>query len=617
MALFLASGGKCGACGSPLLPGWHADHKQAWTHGGPTDVVNGQALCPACNLSKGDRSMGWTGPSLRGWQREALDAYLGSNSGDFLTVATPGAGKTTFALRVAHELLTAGVITRVIVVVPTEHLKVQWADNAHKCGIALDPSTKNADGLENPSDYKGAVLTYAQVASTPDLHRLGCGQRPTLVILDEIHHAGDEKAWGAAVQTAFGPARRRLAMSGTPFRSDNNPIPFVQYGEDGKSQADYSYGYGRAIRDGVCRQVDFHFYDGEMKWQGSDHVTSSANLSAELQRSDASAALETALDPGTGWMRKLLGHADNALRQLRTEVPKAGGLVIAYRGSQARAYAQMLFEITGERPTVVLSEDGPEANAGIEAFAQSTARWLVAVRMVSEGVDVPRLAVGVYATQTKTEMFFRQAVGRFVRRKKDEEHPALIFAPAIAPLRVLAAQVEKEIQHELKLEEEEFEKEQGEESNGQQTFELFARIPIAASEPTFDRAIHGGEEYTPEEHEYAQRILQQYSFPSSALPSLRQMVREQLGVPQARVTIETPAPAKDANAGTPAFRLRKLKRDEVSRLARRISIVAGLEHAVVQGRINEAMGVRKRADASIKQLETGAAFAHRWLKEIT
>ncbi|WP_309117554.1 DEAD/DEAH box helicase family protein [Saccharothrix sp.] len=616
VALYLAAGGHCERCGTELEPGWHGDHGRPWAGGGPTDVTNGWALCPPCNRIKGAKLAEWTGAELREWQREALNAYLSRNQKDFLAVATPGAGKTTFALRVAHELLVAGEVARIVVVVPTEHLKVQWANSAHACGIALDPSTKNADGLENHSDYQGAALTYAQVASTPHLHRLGCGRRRTLVILDEIHHAGEEKAWGSAIESAFESAQRRLTMSGTPFRSDNNKIPFVTYGADGKSRADFTYGYGRAIRDQVCRQVDFHFYDGEMKWMGSDSVTSSANLSAELQKSDRSAALETALEPNTGWMRKLLVHADDALKDLRAEVPNAGGLVIAYRGAQARAYADMLKDITGEMPTVVLSEDGPEANARIEAYSKSRNRWLVAVRMVSEGVDVPRLAVGVYATQTKTEMFFRQAVGRFVRRKPDEEHPALIFAPAISPLRIMAAQVEKEIQHELNLEQEEFDKNSDENTEGQQVLELFARIPIAASDPKFDRAIHGGEEYTPEENEYAHRMLQQYGFPTTALSSMRRMVREQLGVPQAKVTIERPAPAAAA-PGTPAFRLKKIRRDELSRLSRRIGIVTGMQHAIVQGKINENMGVRTRAAANIKQLDAGVAFALRWLKEIT
>lgn len=602
VALYLAADGHCTQCGTELQPGWHADHRHPWSNGGPTDVTNGQALCPDCNLKKGTRMTVWPGPNLRDWQRQALDAYIAKDDADFLTVATPGAGKTKFALRLAHELLASGIVSRVVVVVPTEHLKVQWANSAHECGIALDPTTKNASGLEVATDYRGAVLTYAQVSMQPDLHRMGC-RRPTLVILDEVHHAGDEKAWGDAVRHAFGPAARRLALSGTPFRSDNSAIPFVTYDEEGKSVADFAYGYGRAIRDGVCRQVDFHFYDGEMRWMDSGVVTSSANLSANLADGDASAALDTALDPKTGWMRGVLQVADKALTDLRQEAPNAGGLVIAYRGGQARAYAKILAEITGEQPTVVLSEDGPSANAAIERFSESTGRWLVAVRMVSEGVDVPRLAVGVYGTKTKTEMFFRQAVGRFVRRGKDEDHTALVFAPALPGLRVMAAQIEEEIRHEIDREAEELDKAQREAGSQQLGLE-FPHIPIGASEPVFDRAIHGGQEYTAEENARAEALLKKHGFPPSSLAALRKLVREDLASPQ---PVTVPEPVAEA-VQAPAYKVKKSLKGQLTTLARRLAIATGGDHQAVQFEINQFMGVRKRDQATIEQLRRGIEY---------
>jgi superfamily II DNA or RNA helicase len=96
-------------------------------------------------------------------------------------------------------------------------------------------------------------VTYAGVAVNPLAHRIRTERFKTLVILDEVHHAGDALSWGEAVREAFEPARRRLALTGTPFRSDINPIPFVRYepGPDGipRSVADYTYGYGHALAD--------------------------------------------------------------------------------------------------------------------------------------------------------------------------------------------------------------------------------------------------------------------------------------------------------------------------------------------------------------------------------
>lgn len=149
-----------------------------------------------------------------------------------MAVATPGAGKTTFALRIATELMEDRTVERVIVVVPTEHLKTQWSSAAARVGLALDPAFSNSSAV-NPS-MDGIVVTYAQVGMHPFKHRAVASARRTLVILDEIHHAGDAKSWGDGVKEAYDDVNHRLALTGTPFRSDDSPIPFVQYVDDGE-----------------------------------------------------------------------------------------------------------------------------------------------------------------------------------------------------------------------------------------------------------------------------------------------------------------------------------------------------------------------------------------------
>ena len=211
-------------------------------------------------------------PPLRDWQRKAMVGYHRSQSEDFLAVATPGAGKTTFALRVAMDLLEAGTVRQVTVVAPTEHLKVQWAEAAARVGIRLDASFRNAD-VHSSSDFHGAVVTYAQVGADPSVHRRRTMTRSTLVILDEIHHAGDARSWGEGVRVAFGPATRRLSLTGTPFRSDDNPIPFITYDVDTdgglRSRPDSVYGYTHALADGVVRPVLFLAYSGQARWRNS------------------------------------------------------------------------------------------------------------------------------------------------------------------------------------------------------------------------------------------------------------------------------------------------------------------------------------------------------------
>jgi superfamily II DNA or RNA helicase len=259
-------------------------------------------------------------------------------------------------------------------------------------------------------------------------------------------------SWGEATREAFEPAARRLALTGTPFRSDTNPIPFVRYSpaEDGvlRSAADHSYGYGDALRDQVVRPVLFLAYSGQLRWRTSAGHELEATLGEPLTAEQNAHAWRTALDPAGEWIGHVLAAADTRLSQVRAGgMPDAGGLVIATDHAAARAYALLLKRKTGVEPVLVLSDD-PAASRKIAEFAKGDDRWMVAVRMVSEGVDVPRLAVGVYATNASTPLYFAQAVGRFVRARSRGE-TASVFLPSVPQLLELAAAMELERDHAL------------------------------------------------------------------------------------------------------------------------------------------------------------------------
>ncbi|WP_442878549.1 DEAD/DEAH box helicase [Brachybacterium sp. J153] len=451
-----------------------------------------------------ERAAWGTVPKLRAWQAEALDLYRRTAPKDFLAVATPGAGKTTFALQIAAGLLAEGTVRRITVVAPTEHLKTQWADSAARVGISLDPNFSNAQGTHGAHN-QGVAITYAQVGMAPALHRARTEADRTLVILDEIHHAGDSLTWGDGVRDAFDRATRRLSLTGTPFRSDSSQIPFVTYEEDGegfsRSKADYTYGYGEALRDHVVRPVLFMTYSGRMHWRTKTGDEVSAQLGAHETKDITQQAWRTALDPQGEWIQSVLSAADRRLTEVRRHVPDAGGLVIATDQKAARSYAETLRELCGEAPTVVLSDD---AGAGkrIEDFSASKDRWMVAVRMVSEGVDVPRLAVGVYATSTATPMFFAQAVGRFVRSRTRGE-TASVFLPTVPILMAHAAAMEEERDHVLDLRPAEGDAETGldesliEEANRTEraSDQLEMSFEALESQASFDRVLFDGGEY--------------------------------------------------------------------------------------------------------------------------
>ncbi|GAB2451985.1 DEAD/DEAH box helicase [Nocardioides hungaricus] len=400
-----------------------------------------------------ERAAWGTATSLRAWQAAAMKRYFDAHPRDFLAVATPGAGKTTFALSVASELLGRRIVDRVTVVAPTEHLKLQWAEAAARAGMPIDPTYAAGKG-KTSGDYVGIAVTYAGVAVNPLAMRIRTERFKTLVILDEVHHAGDALSWGEGVREAFEPATRRLALTGTPFRSDVNPIPFVTYApapDDPagvpRSVADFTYGYAHALADHVVRPVLFLAYSGEMQWRTRAGDEIAARLGEPLTRDLTAQALRTALDPTGSWMPAVLAAADKRLSEVRRHVPDAGGLVIASDQDSARAYAKLLRRISGETATVVLSDE-KLASRRISEFTASDRRWMVAVRMVSEGVDVPRLAVGVYATTTSTPLFFAQAVGRFVRARNRGE-TASVFLPSVPSLLGFASEMEAQRDHVL------------------------------------------------------------------------------------------------------------------------------------------------------------------------
>ena len=449
-------------------------------------------------------------PALRGWQREAWTSYFRQPRRDFLLAATPGAGKTVWALTIAAELLARREILAISVVTPTEHLKYQWAQAAARMGIALDASYRNSQGRAS-ADYLGVVVTYAQVAAHPALHRQRTEGRSTLVIFDEIHHAGDSLSWGEATREAFQPAKKRLAMTGTPFRSDANPIPFVTYQVelDGsrRSSSDYSYSYGAALSDAVVRPVIFLAYSGQMRWQTRAGEELAATLGEPLTADLTAQALRTALDPRGEWVARVLEAADRRLSEVRKGMPDAAGLVIATDHEDARAYAALLRKITGKAAVVVLSDD-PAASKKIGAFGKSEDRWLVAVRMVSEGVDIPRLAVGVYATSVSTALFFAQAVGRFVRARRRGE-TASVFLPSVPVLLGYAAELEAERDHILKVRPDEQDEELAlaraqQQRDHRDTMEDDTPFMALAATAHFDRVLYDGGEFgaSPEDDDF-------------------------------------------------------------------------------------------------------------------
>ena len=538
-----------------------------------------------------------SGPTLRAWQRRAVDAMSQWSEGSFLISAAPGAGKTIPSLAFAAQELRAGRIKRVAVICPTSPLTRQWARAAARVGLHLLP---DAPGLRPPGDFQGVSLTYARVAIGASEYARSCSPG-TLVIADEAHHLGEDLAWGEGFRVAFGAARRWLLLSGTPFRSDQAAIPGVKY-DGGECVPDITYSYADAIRDGVCRRVSFVPYDGTLQWQSGDDVIETS-FDEVLTTREAGRRYRTAISTELpdGLPRILRGAHQRLLEVRAAGHPDAGGLVVTADSEHARAVAKAMCEITGTLPTVVLHTEA-NAHRKLDDFRKTSEPWIVAVNMVSEGVDIPRLRVGVYATVAKTPLIFRQIVGRFVRVIPGRPAEASwVFLPADRGLRALASDLETELRHSLRPPGDDLDP-------GMLDDDALERAARVETEPSDMGFVPLAAEIAPQ--------LELFAVPGDPPAAAAPVI-------PAPMPVAAPAPVAEGDAAMheepevplSAFERRAQLRRERHELVSNLRRIDGRSHAEINGAVNRTLGIRSVEKATIAELEKSIALLHKELEK--
>jgi hypothetical protein len=385
------------------------------------------------------------------------------------------------------------------------------------------------------------------------------------------------------------------------------------------------YGYGPALEDGVVRPVIFLAYSGEMRWRTRAGDELAATLGTPLTKDQIAQAWRTALDPAGEWVSRVLEAADKRLTEVRRGMPDAAGLVIAGDHADARAYAALLRGLTGRRPVVVLSDD-PAATKKIAAFAASDERWMVAVRMVSEGVDIPRLAVGVYATSVSTPLYFAQAVGRFVRARRRGE-TASVFLPSVPVLLGFAAELETERDHVLRSrtsdspEADELAEAQRERDTPDQLGEP-AFQPLNAS-VHFDRVLFDGGEFgtaaaagSPEEEDFLG--LPGLLEPDQVRTLLSKRQQSQLAA-RSRGTGAAPSAPVGAAPSAPAAAAPAVTRQQLAALRKELNGLVGAwshrtgqPHGVIHAELRQACGGPPLPQATADQIQARIATLRRW-----
>lgn len=468
MILALRSGGRCEECRGPLPSSFHSDHAVPVSAGGPTILLNGRATCPACNLKKGNKTM-----KLRDWQQAARAKainYYQTADGDrhFVINAAPGAGKTRVSCTIAADLLELGMISRVIVIAPRSAVVDQWAKEFQRTTARHMMKITAADNLGPvQSDI---CATWAAVKDLQDAFQAICAADDVLVICDEHHHAAIKAAWGASADSAFREARFSLILTGTPTRSDGARSVWLDLDELGAlkhpEEGMYTLTYGQAVELNYCRPVVFHRHRGlftvdldngleiEVSSDGPPVLPDGLVVDAAIRRvvdfhrlaRTPQYEADRKTPKMSGYQASMMACASEKLDDIRLDFPEAGGLVIAPDIRMADYFASIIERLEGERPLVVHSSV-PNPDRRIDAFrAAHRLRWLVAVGMVSEGVDIQRLRVLVYLPHPMTELAFRQAIGRVVRNAgPDDDSRAYVVMPALEQFDEFARRIEEDM----------------------------------------------------------------------------------------------------------------------------------------------------------------------------
>jgi superfamily II DNA or RNA helicase len=401
---------------------------------------------------------GRKGPSmttLRKWQRAALQKVVESRSegrGHALIAACPGAGKTRLTVEV-WKTYASHDCEVMVVVVPSRALKRQWKTAFKSFGVGALDAVKNkileAHAYHDEEMFDAnrpiQVYTYAQIASNPDLFRILCSRHRVFVVFDEIHHADDDEKFGEALVYAFEAADFRLSLSGTPFNTRGGRLAFCEVekitDDDGRdinrTKTDYAYSYGDALSVAgtpedpeVVRPVQFVRWNGLATWQRM-YPSKGITVEKTVTGAKKSDPLWPLLDMVNGqYLPRMIDAAIQRLMEIREHQSNAGMLITAMDRDHCEQIA-MYLRSKGIHDSRTIVYDTPGAADAIIDFGRSKDRVLIAVKMISEGVDIKRLRVGVYASNILTQMFFIQFIGRFIRW--DGSLPASQFACVFIP----------------------------------------------------------------------------------------------------------------------------------------------------------------------------------------
>lgn len=381
---------------------------------------------------------------LRKWQSEcaeqAIEKYK-TGASHYFCQATPGAGKTTLASEIASRLLKANMIDFILCFAPS----LSVVD-----GIKKTFSQKLKCTFSGNLGSIGQSLTYQSLQFLSEEFWLSLKNYRIFVVFDEIHHCSgntpqNANTWGQQIIAKIqGFAKYTLAMSGTPWRTDLLPIVMARYADpDGKLCVDYQYTLKQAVEDKVCRAPQIVLIDNQELSFDCEIRGQQRYSSIEAFLKETKASYQNIIHNAEA-MKFILGLGCQKLISIRKTSPMAGGLVVAASVRHAHAIAKMLIENYQQSVSIVTYRDDEPLNE-IEHFRKNNTEWIISVGMISEGTDIPRLQICCHLSSIKTELYFRQVLGRILRINNSINQEAWLYTFAEPSLITYAEEIEKDI----------------------------------------------------------------------------------------------------------------------------------------------------------------------------
>jgi len=383
---------------------------------------------------------------LRNWQSECINSAIQKYTYNkhFLALATPGAGKTIMAAALAKHLYDQNEIDLVLCFSPSIIVACDFSSALRKAfDMYFDG---NIGSLGNSFTYQSLSSLNNEVWRLFERFRV-------FVIFDEIHHCAgsnseNANSWGEPIISKIKEnATYTIALTGTPWRSDALPIVLADYcDKSGKIQCDYIYGLNKAIKDNVCRTPRIIALDNNKISVIEDDETNCYTSFITLLSN--STVTYSTIVTNEIVIKQLLNKADKKLNQLRSVNNNAGGLIVASSITHAIQIKIILNNYIGADATVITSNEKEPSNL-IKAFSNNSDKWVISVGMISEGTNIPRLQVCCYLSNIKTEMYFRQVLGRVLRITHSHNQEAILFMPAAPELIEYAYRLSEDIPNDL------------------------------------------------------------------------------------------------------------------------------------------------------------------------